>query len=95
MLQLAHLLLNRRVDSRIGVAKEIDPPGADGIDKSIAFKVLKPDTLATLDGHQRHGAFVVFHLGAGVPHGLEATGDEVSIAHDNSPSDGLILGCRC
>ena len=24
---------------------------------------------------------MVFHLGAGMPHGLEAAGDEVSIAH--------------
>ena len=91
MLQLTNLLLNSRVDSGVRMAEQVDPPGAHGVDVAVAFEVLKPDTFAPFDGHQGQGAFVVFHLGAGVPYGFEAAGDEVSVAHDKSPSNGGVL----
>ena len=94
MLKLANLFLDRGVDSRIGMAEQVDPPGAHGVDEPVALKVFQPDTFAPLDRDQWQGSFMVFHLGAGMPHGFEATGDEVSIAHENSPSDGRVLDCR-
>ncbi|MCY1356155.1 hypothetical protein D9M69_425970 [compost metagenome] len=72
MLQLVHLVLDALVDARVGVAEDIDPPGADGVQVAFALEVFQPDPLAAADRHHRQ-AFVILHLGAGVPeHGKVA-----------------------
>jgi len=70
VLELVELILDALVDARIGVAEHVDPPGADGIDITLAIEILEPDAFAAPDGDQRQ-LLVVFHLGAGVPENRE------------------------
>jgi hypothetical protein len=70
------LVFQRGVDARVGVAKQVDPPGADGIEIAVAIAVIEPGARTTSDGDERQ-ALVVFHLGAGVPYGTQAAGDPV------------------
>ena len=70
------LIFQRRVDARIGVAEQVDPPGADGIQITMTGAVVEPCALAARDRDERQ-ALVVLHLGARVPDGAEAAGDPV------------------
>ena len=90
MLQLIDLILDALIDTRVGVPEHVDPPGADGVQVTLAFEVFKPHTFAPLDRDQRQ-VLVVFHLGAGVPQDLEVTLHPLVIqAHLQSPgSDSL------
>ncbi|MCY1422362.1 hypothetical protein D9M71_380390 [compost metagenome] len=83
MLQLVDLVLDALVDARIGVAEDVDPPGADGIQVAFALEVFQPDPFAAADGHDRQ-AFVIFHLGAGVPEHGEVALHPVGVeAHES------------
>src|SRR5262249_34440254 len=44
LLQTLELLAHRGVDPRVGVAEEIHPPGADGVEIALAVVVLEPGT---------------------------------------------------
>ncbi len=72
VLQFIHLLLDAVVDARVAVAEQIDPPGTDRIDITIAVKVFQPDSLAA--SNWNHGQLlVVFHLGTGMPQGAQVS----------------------
>ena len=64
--QLVDLVLDALVDTRVGVAEYVDPPGTDGVEVALAFEVFQPYAFTAFDGHQRQ-LLVVFHLGAGMP----------------------------
>src|SRR5579864_8713836 len=70
------LILQRRVDTRVGVAEQVDPPGADGVEIATAFLIVEPRAGTARDRDERK-AFVMFHLGAGVPDGTQAACDPV------------------
>ena len=76
--QRVQLLLEGVADARVGVAEEIDPPGADAVEVAAAIHVVEPGAFATLDRHQRK-LLVVLHLGAGVPDGSEGAGEEAGV----------------
>ncbi|MNH17182.1 hypothetical protein D3C79_768430 [compost metagenome] len=87
MLKLVDLVFDALVDPRVGVAEDVDPPGTDSIEVTLAFKVFQPHTFAALDRDQGQ-VFVVFHLGAGVPQNLQVTLHPLLIeAHFYSPGD--------
>ena len=66
LFELLYLRFHRGIDPRMAVAEEIDPPRADGVEIAPAVEVLKPD--AAPASNRDHGeAFVILHLGAGVP----------------------------
>ena len=72
------LVFKRRVNGRMGMTKEVDPPGADGIEITVSLKVLEPDPEGPFYG-DGGPLFVVLHLGTGVPENLEVAGSEVLI----------------
>ncbi len=71
VLELVELVLQRRVDARVGVAEQVDPPGADRVQVAFAVVVVQPGAAPVADRDQGH-AFVVLHLGARVPHTAQA-----------------------
>ncbi|KPW99466.1 hypothetical protein ALO79_200021 [Pseudomonas syringae pv. castaneae] len=88
MLQLVDLVLDSLVDAWVGMAEYVDPPGADGVEVALAFKIFQPDALTALDGDQRQ-LFVVFHLGAGMPQHCEVALHPLVVqAHLQSPRGG-------
>ena len=54
------------VDPVAGMAEDVDPPGTDRIQVSLAVEILQPDAFAAADRNQRQ-LLVIFHLGAGMP----------------------------
>ena len=66
VLELVELILQRRIDARIGVAEQVDPPRADRIQITLAVGVVQPDAATVADGDQRH-RFMVLHLRAWMP----------------------------
>ena len=66
VLQSVELVLDALIDVGVGVAEDVDPPGADRIHIAVAFEVVQPDAFAALYRYHRH-VLMVFHLGAGVP----------------------------
>ncbi|KAF1068320.1 MAG: hypothetical protein GAK45_01398 [Pseudomonas citronellolis] len=85
VLQLVELVFQALVDARIGMPEHVDPPGADGVQVAFALEILQPDALAPADRDHRQ-AFVVFHLGTGVPqHGEVALHPLCVEAHRHSP----------
>ncbi len=83
--QLVDLILDALVDARVGVSENVDPPGTDSVQITLALEVFKPYAFTTLDRYQRQ-IFVVFHLGAGVPQDLQVTLHPLVIeAHFQSP----------
>ncbi|MNQ72515.1 hypothetical protein D3C85_872230 [compost metagenome] len=91
MFQLIHLVLDPLVDPRVGMAEDVDPPGADRIEITFAFEVFEPHAFAALDRDQRQ-LFVVFHLGAGMPQNREIALHPLIIqAHFHSPRDGSLV----
>ena len=83
MLEPVELLAHRRVDPRVGMAEEIHPPGADGIEIAPAFEVLEPHALATPDRDHRQ-LLVILHLRARMPHVREIAGDERGVVFAGS-----------
>src|SRR5476649_542522 len=78
MFEAVELILQRRVDARVGVAEQVDPPRADGVEIAAAFVVVQPRALAVADRDQRHG-FMMLHLGARVPYAAQAAGHPVTL----------------
>ena len=66
VLELLQLVANGRIDAGIGVAEEIDPPGAHRVDVAVTFEILQPDAFAPFYRNGGKG-FAVLHLCAGVP----------------------------
>ncbi len=66
MLQLVDLILDPLINTWIGMAKHVDPPGADRVQVALAIEVFQPHAIAPADGDQGQ-LFVIFHLSAGVP----------------------------
>ena len=64
--ELVELVFQCRVDARVGVAKQVDPPGADAVQVAAPLMVEQPGAFAVADGDQGY-LFVVLHLGARVP----------------------------
>src|SRR5690606_34508261 len=84
--QAFQLLADARVDARVGVAEDIHPPGADRIQVTFAVEVLQPDTGGLTNRYQGQ-AFVILHLGAGVPQHVEVALHPVVVqTHEKSPS---------
>ena len=67
MLQLPDLLNQRRVESRVGMAEQVDPPGTDRVQVPIAVEVLQPHAFAAAYRDHRQIRLVILHLRAGVP----------------------------
>jgi hypothetical protein len=85
VLQFLELLAQRCIDSRVAVAEQVDPPGADAVQVTPAIEVVQPDTVATGDRHQRQALDrrrVLLHLCAGVPDRSQAALQQIAIAHD-------------
>ena len=55
VLQRVKLCLECRIDVRIGVTKQVDPPRTGAIQIALAVKVDQPRPLAACDGQRRHG----------------------------------------
>ncbi|OIQ70594.1 hypothetical protein GALL_477910 [mine drainage metagenome] len=72
MRQAVELVLERRIDARIGMAEQIDPPGAVCVEVAATRIVEQPWALATHDGErqQLRGAL---HLRARVPDRTETS----------------------
>ena len=68
------------------MAKQIDPPGADGIDVTVSIEILDPHTVARPDGN-RWQVLVILHLGAGVPEHLQIPSDQGGVAHQHKIQD--------
>src|SRR5690606_12293716 len=66
VLQAVELLADALIDPWVAVGEYIDPPGADRIEIAFALEIFLPDAVAALDRDQRQ-AFVILHLGTGVP----------------------------
>jgi hypothetical protein len=71
--QCVELRAHGGIDARIGVAEQIHPPRAHGIEVAIPVEVGEPRTLAACDGHERQ-RLVHLHLRARMPHRFAATG---------------------
>ena len=71
VLQGVELLVQGRVDARVGMAKQVDPPRADGVQVTMTIVVMQPRALGVVDSDQGHG-FVVLHLGTRVPDTVQA-----------------------
>ncbi|MNP49748.1 hypothetical protein D3C76_1439550 [compost metagenome] len=68
------------------MAEDVDPPGADRIQVAPALEVFQPDAFAAADRNDRQ-AFVVFHLGAGVPEHVQVALHPLGVqAHRQSPT---------
>ncbi|MOA44328.1 hypothetical protein D3C78_1665940 [compost metagenome] len=80
VIELLELIAQGRLDVRMVVAKQVDPPGADAVEVTPAFEVMQPYAFGFGDGHEGLG-FVLFHLCAGVPHMAQAALDHGGIVH--------------
>ena len=58
--------------------EKIDPPGADRVEVAVAFEVIQPHSIAARDRYQWH-LLMVLHLGAGMPHGAQAAGEQILV----------------
>ena len=52
--------------------KQVDPPGTDGIDVTLAIHVLQPNAFAA-PNRQKGQPLVIFHLGGRVPQNFQVT----------------------
>ena len=80
MFQCFQLPGESRVDARIGMTKQVDPPGADGIKVAVTLEILEPYALAGFDRDDRE-RLVVLHLRAGMPQNGEIASGEFSVVH--------------
>ena len=76
VLEPLKLRADSRIDSRIGVSEQIDPPGADRVQVAPAFEVVQPWSAAMRYGHHRQ-PFVQLHLGARMPDRAQCAGDQI------------------
>ncbi len=71
LFQLPGLGGNGTTDARFGMAEQVGPPTADGVQVAIAVVVDQPCSFTTGDRHQRQGMRVLAHLRARVPEHLQ------------------------
>jgi hypothetical protein len=81
VVQRVQLLAQRRLDVRMAVAEQVDPPGADAVQVAPAFKVVQPHAFGARDGHGRL-RLVQLHLRARVPHMAQAAPDHQCVVHE-------------
>ena len=79
MFEPAELVRQCSIDPRIGMSEKIDPPGTDRVEVAVAVEVIQPHSIAARDRHQRH-PLVMLHLGAGMPYGAQAAGEQILVA---------------
>ncbi|MNN39509.1 hypothetical protein D3C81_1535480 [compost metagenome] len=65
------LARQRGVDARVGVAEQVDPPRAGGVEIAAAVGIEQPRAFAAHD-RQRQGVVIGAQAGAGVPDGVAA-----------------------
>ena len=75
MFELAQLLRERRIDARVGMPEDIDPPGTHGVEIAFAVEILEPRSGTASNRDHGHG-FMVLHLRAGMPHHPQIAGGE-------------------
>ena len=80
MVKTVELLAQRRLDVRVTVAKQIDPPGTDAVKVTPALEVMQPDALGAGNRHWRL-RLVQLHLRAGVPHVAQAALNDGCVLH--------------
>ena len=78
VLEPSELRGERGVDTRVGVAEQVDPPRADRVQIAPPVVVVEPGARAACDRHHRQ-PLVVLHLGAGVPDDFEIAPHEVEL----------------
>ena len=83
VLQPIELRAHRGVDARVGVAEQVHPPGADGIEVALAVEILEPDAFAAPDRDQRQ-LLVVLHLRARMPDVREIARDVGGVVFGSS-----------
>ena len=76
VLKVLRLPAHRGADGGMGMAEEVHPPRADGVEVTAPVLVFEPDAMGTADGDRRQ-PFVVLHLRAGVPQDRPITLAEV------------------
>ena len=80
--QPVQLILERGVDTRVSMAEQVDPPGADSVQVASIVEVVQPCAIPASDRYQRQCAgFVIFHLGAWMPDGGAAAVEPVEVRH--------------
>jgi hypothetical protein len=76
VLKVLRLPAHRGADGGMGMAEEVYPPRADGVEVTTPVLVFQPDAMGTADGDRRQ-PFVVLHLRAGMPQYRSITLSEV------------------
>ncbi|MNS79373.1 hypothetical protein D3C72_1130260 [compost metagenome] len=71
LLQLSGLGGDGTTNARLGVAEQVGPPAADGVQVAVAVVIDQPGAFATGDRHQRQRVRMLAHLRARVPQHLE------------------------
>src|SRR5258708_13525332 len=71
VLQRSELLHQRRVDARVAVPEQVDPPRADRVEDAAAFEIVDPEPFGATDLHERQ-RFVGLHLRSRMPAGTQA-----------------------
>src|SRR5207253_7301039 len=99
----SELLHQRRIDARVAVPQQVDPPGADRIEDAAAFEIVEPDPFGAADRYERQ-RFVVLHLRAGMPDCAQAAlehlcilvhvADSISASKDKRPETPAAVGSR-
>ena len=91
VLQRVELVDDRGVDRRVSVTEQIDPPGADRVQISVAVEIVQPRAAAARDWNERQG-LVLLHLRARMPDGGAAARNPVLVAgHGGQKSEASIL----
>ena len=76
VLKVLRLPAHRGADGGMGMAEEVHPPRADGVEVTAPVLVFQPHAMGTADGDRRQ-PFMVLHLRAGVPQDRPITLAEV------------------
>ena len=76
VVELAQLVYQRGADVRVAVAKQVDPPGADAVQVTLAVHAMQPHAFGP-GNRNRRLRLVQLHLRAGVPHRFQAAGGQV------------------
>ena len=80
MFQAVQLPLNRITNSGIGVTEQVNPPGANGVEISLALEIFQPYALAAANGNQRQ-LLMVLHLCARMPQHRKVALNQLLVFH--------------
>src|SRR6185437_3530523 len=80
MFKPSKLVANGGINVRIGMTKQIDPPGTDSVEVAFSVKIVKPYTFAPSNWNGRQ-YFVLFHLSTWMPDCLYTAFQQIFIAH--------------